>query len=682
MLAASGAAAFAQKAHAPGASDAEIKIGNIMAYSGSAGAYGVIGKAEEAYFKMINDQGGINGRKINFISYDDAYSPPKTVEQVRKLVESDEVLLTFGILGTPGNSAIQKYLNAKQVPQLFVASGATKWGQPGQFPWTMGWQPSYQNEGRIFAKYILQAKSTPRIGVLYQNDEFGKDLLQGLQAGLNEAEKKRPSNQPAPMVVLEAYEVSEPTIDAHVARLQQTGADVFVSFATPKFAAQAIRKIAGTGWKPLYLQTSISSSVGGVMRPAGYDASQGIISAAYLKDASDPEWKNDSGMQDYRSFLQNYYPDADATDNSVLYGYAVARTLVQVLKQAGNNLTRTNIMAQAANLRGWRNDVLLPGVTINTAANDFFPIEQMQLMRFKGEKWELFGDVMGGELDGRSSAAVIEAKLPASSVQVAPQPPPPPVAHVAPPAASNVAALAGRRVALVVGNASYRYMPSLTNPRNDATDVESALKGLGFETILATDLDRSGMNNAMERFSRLVPGASVAMVYYSGHGMQFEGKNYLLPVDASLESAGDVNRYRLMPLDDLVDVLRSGSGLQLIVLDACRNNPIERDFKNKVASLPGGNRDAASTRGFARIDARNGLIITYATAPDSVASDGNGRNSPFTQAFLKNVAVSNVEVRQMLYQVQSDVYTASEAKQLPEISSLYVGPPVRLKTTK
>jgi len=239
----------------------------------------------------------------------------------------------------------------------------------------------------------------------------------------------------------------------------------------------------------------------------------------------------------------------------------------------------------------------------------------------------------------------------------------------------------GRRVALVVGNASYRYMPSLTNPKNDAADVESALKLLGFETILATDLDRSGMNNAMERFSRLVPGASVAMVYYSGHGMQFEGKNYLLPVDANLETAADVNRYRLMPLDDLVDLLRSGNGLQLIVLDACRNNPIERDFKNKIASLPGGNRDAASTKGFARIDARNGLIITYATAPDSVASDGNGRNSPFTQAFLKNLVMPDVDVRLMLFQVQNDVYTASGAKQLPEISSLYVGPPVRLKVS-
>ncbi|WP_312016604.1 caspase family protein [Bradyrhizobium japonicum] len=239
---------------------------------------------------------------------------------------------------------------------------------------------------------------------------------------------------------------------------------------------------------------------------------------------------------------------------------------------------------------------------------------------------------------------------------------------------------AGRRVALVVGNASYRHMPSLTNPRNDAADVEGALKGLGFETILATDLDRGGMSNAMERFSRLVPGAGVAMVYYSGHGMQFEGRNYLLPVDASLESAADVNRFRLMPLDDLVDVLRSGSGLQLIVLDACRNNPIERDFKNKVASLPGGTRDAGSTRGFARIDARSGLIITYATAPDSVASDGNGRNSPFTQAFLKNIGAPDVDVRQMLFRVQSDVYTASGSKQLPEISSLYVGPEIRLKS--
>ncbi|WP_454620440.1 caspase family protein [Bradyrhizobium cenepequi] len=264
---------------------------------------------------------------------------------------------------------------------------------------------------------------------------------------------------------------------------------------------------------------------------------------------------------------------------------------------------------------------------------------------------------------------------------VAPQPQPPPLAQAQPAPAANAVVPAGRRVALVVGNSAYRYMPSLQNPRNDAADVESALKSVGFETILATDLDRSGMNNAMERFSRLVPAASVAIVYYSGHGMQFEGKNYLLPVDASLEAAADVNRYRLMPLGDLIELLRSANGLQLIVLDACRNNPIEREFKNKIASLPGGNRDAASTRGFARIDARNGLIITYATAPDSVASDGNGRNSPFTLAFLKNLVVPDIDVRQMLFQVQSDVYAASESKQLPEISSLYVGPPVKLKMT-
>lgn len=671
--------ALAQKRYDTGATDSEIKIGNIMAYSGPASAYGVIGKTEAAYFKKINDEGGINGRKINFISYDDAYSPPKSVEQVRKLVESDEVLLAFGMLGTPSNSAIQKYLNAKKVPQLFIATGATKWGQPAEFPWTMGLQPSYQSEARVFAKYILQTRPNAKIGVLYQNDDFGKDLLQGLKEGLGAAATS--------MIVLqEAYEVTEPTVDARIVKLQGSGADVFVSFATPKFAAQSIKKAAEIRWKPLYIQTSVSASIGSVLKPAGLDNSQGIISTAYLKDASDPAWRNDAGMARFSAFLEKYMPGENKNDGSVAYAYNAAQTLVQVLKQAGDNLTRENIMRQAASLRDFAPDMLLPGIRINTAADDYFPVEQLQLTRFKGEAWELFGQPVGGELGGRGSppaaAVIAQAPPPPSRPPVQQQAaiPSPPVAAPAAPA-PGIVTPSGRRVALVIGNAAYKSMPSLTNPKNDAVDIESTLKSLGFETVMATDLDRLGMNAAVSRFSRIVVGADVAMVYYSGHGMQFNGKNYLLPTDANLESASDVNRFMLMPVDDIVEMLGSAKGLQLIVLDACRNNPVERDFKNKVASVMGGNRDAAQSRGFSRIDARSGLLVTYATAANDVASDGDGRNSPFTKAFLKNVVIPDIEVRQMLYKVQSEVYAATNSKQLPEISSLYVGPEIRLRQT-
>ena len=669
--------ALAQKRYDTGASDTEIKIGNIMAYSGPASAYGVLGKTEEAYFKKINDEGGINGRKITFISYDDGYSPPKTVEQVRKLVESDEVLLTFGVLGTPPNSAIQKYLNVKKMPQLFVASGATKFGQHADFPWTMGLQPPYQSEARVYAKYILQARPNAKIGVLYQNDDFGKDFLQGLKDGLGA--------RAASMIVLqESYEVSEPVVDARIINLQRSGADVFVSITTPKFAAQSLKKAAEIGWKPLYIQTSVSASIGSVLKPAGLDVSQGIISAAYLKDAFDPAWRNDAGMARFSAFLTKYYPEANRNDASVVYAYNAAQVLVQVLKQAGDDLTRANVMRQAASLRDFAPDALLPGIRINTAANDFYPIEQVQLMRFKGEAWERFGEVIGAELGGRGPPPAGPAVALSSPPAAAPPAAAPAVSVVAQPApAANPASAPnfGRRVALVMGNATYRFMPSLTNPKNDAVDVESTLKSLGFETVVATDLDRLGMNAAVSRFARLVAGADVAMVYYSGHGMQFNGKNYLLPTDANLESVSDVNRFTLMPVDDVVEMLGSAKGLQLIVLDACRNNPVERDFKNKVASVQGGNRDAAQSRGFSRIDARSGLLVTYATAANDVASDGDGRNSPFTKAFLKNVVTPDLEVRQMLYRVQSDVYAATGSKQLPEISSLYVGPDIRFKST-
>ena len=383
--------ALAQKKYDTGASDTEIKIGNIMPYSGPASAYGIIGKMEDAYFKMINEQGGINGRKIVFISYDDGYSPPKAVEQARKLVESDEVLLIFGPLGTPSNSAIQKYLNAKKVPQLFVATGATKFGDYKEFPWTMGWQPPYQSEGRIYAKHLLATKPDAKVAVMYQNDDFGKDLLKGFKDGLGAK---------ASMIIAEdSYEVSEPTIDSHILKLKASGADTFLSITTPKFAAQAIKKVAELGWKPMYFQSNVGASVGSVLKPAGFENAQGLLSAAYGKDGADPQWNDDEGMKKFYAFLAKYAPDANRADGSVVYGYAQAQTLVHVLKQAGDNLTRENIMKQAANLKDLVLDTSLPGVKINTSPTDFYPIEQLQMMRFKGEKYELFGPIIGGELE-------------------------------------------------------------------------------------------------------------------------------------------------------------------------------------------------------------------------------------------------------------------------------------------
>jgi branched-chain amino acid transport system substrate-binding protein len=387
---ASTGSALAQKKYDAGASDTEIKIGNIMPYSGPASAYGVIGKTEAAYFNKINAEGGINGRKINFITYDDGYSPPKAVEQARKLVESDEVLLIFNPLGTPSNSAIEKYMNAKKVPQLFVATGATKWDEPKQFPWTMGWQPSYQSEARIYAKYLLKEKPDAKIGVLYQNDDFGKDYLKGLKDGLGAK---------ASMIVAEeGYETSEPSIDNHIVKLKAAGIDVFISVTTPKFAAQAIKKIAELNWTPLHIVSNVSSSVGGVIKPAGFENSQGILSAAYGKDAADPQWDNDPGMKKFFDFLAKYYPDGNKLDGSVVYGYGAAQTMVKVLQMCGDDLTRENVMKQAASLKDFAPDTILPGITINTSATDFAPIKQLKMERFKGEKWELFGDVISSEL--------------------------------------------------------------------------------------------------------------------------------------------------------------------------------------------------------------------------------------------------------------------------------------------
>jgi ABC-type branched-subunit amino acid transport system substrate-binding protein len=393
VLAATSSGALAQKKYDVGATDTEIKVGNIMPYSGPASAYGVIGKTEAAYIKKINDAGGINGRKINFISYDDAYSPPKAVEQARKLVESDEVLLIFNSLGTPSNSAIQKYMNSKKVPQLFVATGATKWNDPKEFPWTMGWQPSYQSETQIYAKYLLKEKPDAKIAVLFQNDDYGKDYLKGLKDGLGAKAAKM-------IVAEESFETSEPTIDSHIVKLKASGADVFINIATPKFAAQAIKKVAEIDWKPLHFLNNVSASVGSVIKPAGFDNAQNIISAAYLKDASDKQWDNDPGMKEFYAFMAKDFPEGDKLDGSTVVGYGVAQTLVQVLKQCGDNLTRENIMKQAANLKDFRTEVLLPGIKINTSPTDFAPVSSLQLMRFKGERWELFGDVISADVGG------------------------------------------------------------------------------------------------------------------------------------------------------------------------------------------------------------------------------------------------------------------------------------------
>jgi branched-chain amino acid transport system substrate-binding protein len=393
LLASSAGGASAQKKYDSGATDTEIKIGNIMPYSGPASAYGVIGRTEAAYFKKINDAGGINGRKINFVSYDDAYSPPKAVEQARKLVESDEVLLIFNSLGTPSNTAIQKYMNSKKVPQLFVATGATKWNDPQNFPWTMGWQPSYQSETQIYAKYILKNHPDAKIAVLFQNDDYGKDYLKGLKDGLG--------SKAASMIVMEeSYETSEPSIDSHLVKLKATGADIFVNITTPKFAAQAIKKNAEIGWKPLHFLNNVSASVGSVLKPAGFENAQDIISAAYLKDASDKQWDNDPGMKEFYAFMTKDFPEGDKLDGGTVVGYGVAQTLVQVLKQCGDNLTRENVMKQAASLKDFRTEVLLPGIKINTSSNDFAPISSLQLMKFKGDKWELFGDVISADVGG------------------------------------------------------------------------------------------------------------------------------------------------------------------------------------------------------------------------------------------------------------------------------------------
>jgi len=379
--------AMAQKKYDTGANDKEIKIGNTNPYSGPASAYGQIGKAIAAYFKMVNDQGGVNGRKINFVSYDDSYSPPKTVEMARKLVEQDQVLFLFQTLGTPSNTAIHKYMNTMKVPQLNVATGATKWNDPKNFKWTMGWQPNYQTEGRIYAKHIMATKPNAKVGILYQNDDYGKDYLKGMEDGFGAQASKY-------IVAKVSYEVSDPTVDSQVVQLQASGADTFFNVTTPKFAAQAIRKAYDIGWKPVHYLNNVSISVGSVLTPAGLDKSVGLITAAYLKEPTDARWANDKGLEPFRNFMKTYLPDANIADNFNIYGYTVGATVVAALKQCGDDLTRENVMRQSASLKNLRLETLLPGITITTTPDDYAPIEAVQLQRFNGKQWELFGDVM------------------------------------------------------------------------------------------------------------------------------------------------------------------------------------------------------------------------------------------------------------------------------------------------
>jgi branched-chain amino acid transport system substrate-binding protein len=369
-----------------GVTATEIKVGNTNPYSGPASAYGTIGKALGAYFKKVNDEGGVNGRKIAYITYDDAYSPPKTVEMVRKLVEQDQVALLFQTLGTPTNTAIHKYMNQQKVPHLFVATGATKWNDPKNFPWTMGFQPNYQTEGHIYAQYILKNVKDPKIGILFQNDDYGKDYLKGLKDGLGEAAKK--------LIVLEqSYEVTDPTIDSQIVNLKGSGANVFYNVTIPKFAVQAIKKAHDIGWTPLHILNNVSSSLGTVLKPAGLDASRGLITALYMKEVTDPQWKNDKGFQDWLAWMKKYYSDGALDDQSNAYAYNVAVLLVHTLKQCGNDLSRENIMRQAASLKDVELPLLLPGIRVNTGPSDFAPIEQEQLAKFDGERWVTFGEL-------------------------------------------------------------------------------------------------------------------------------------------------------------------------------------------------------------------------------------------------------------------------------------------------
>jgi branched-chain amino acid transport system substrate-binding protein len=380
----------AQKKYDSGATDKEIKLGHTNPYSGPLSAYGVIGQAEAAYWKSVNDAGGINGRKINFITYDDGYSPPKTVEMVRKLVEDDHVFAIFQLLGTPTNTAVHKYLNQKKMPQLFVATGASKWGNPKEYPWTMGWQPDYATEGAIYAKHILATQKDPKIGILWQNDDSGKDYVGGFMAGLGKENEKK-------VVASVSYEVTDPTVDSQVIQLKSAGANVVFIETAPKAAAQAIRKIADLGWTPIRYLANVSASVAAVLKPAGFENSKEIITAAYLKDATDPQWANDADFKEWKAWMAKYIPDGNLADSGYVYAYAVASTMRDCLQRCGDDLTRANLMKQAASMKKLTVPLLLPGITINTSPTDFYPIQAVRLARFNGATWALFGDVLSNE---------------------------------------------------------------------------------------------------------------------------------------------------------------------------------------------------------------------------------------------------------------------------------------------
>ena len=382
--------ARAQKKYDTGADDKEIKLGHTNPYSGPLSAYGVIGQAEQAYWKSVNDAGGINGRKINFITYDDGFQPPKTVEMVRKLVEDDQVYAIYQLLGTPTNTVVQKYLNQKKVPQLFVATGASKWGNPKEFPWTMGWQPDYHTEGAIYAKHILATQKNPKIGILWQNDDSGKDYVGGFMAGLGKENEKK-------VVASVSYEVTDPTVDSQVIQLKSAGADVIFIETAPKAAAQAIRKIADLNWTPIRYLANVSASVAAVLKPAGLDVSKGIITAQYLKDATDPQWANDADFKEWKAWMAKYIPAGNLADSGYVYAYAVSSTMHDCLKRCGDDLTRANLMKQAASMKSLVVPLLLPGIKINTSPTDFYPIQSVRLARFSGETWELFGDVLSNE---------------------------------------------------------------------------------------------------------------------------------------------------------------------------------------------------------------------------------------------------------------------------------------------
>lgn len=392
-LALSASSALAQKKYDSGASDTEIKVGQTAPFSGPASAYASIAKTQAAYAKMVNDAGGVNGRMINLIQYDDAYSPPKTVEQVRKLVESDEVLVTFQIIGTPGNAAVQKYLNTKKVPQLFAATGASRFTDPKNFPWTMGFNPNYQSEGRIYGRYILANHPNAKIGILYQNDDLGRDYVTGLKAGLGD--------KAATMIVGEtSYELTDPTIDSQIVKLKTVGADLLFDASTPKFAAQAIKKVADLGWKPVHILDINSVSVGAVMQPAGLENSKGVISTIYGKDPADPTWKDDAGMKKYLAFMAKYYPEGDKDSLFNTYGYSTSQLLIEVLKRCGDDLTRDNVMKQATSLKGVQLDLSLPGIVGTTSPTDYRVNKQLQMMRFNGERWESFGPIIEDDANG------------------------------------------------------------------------------------------------------------------------------------------------------------------------------------------------------------------------------------------------------------------------------------------